>query len=348
MTDTSSAATTRPGTAERALVRTEGVSKRFPIRRDVLGRPTRWRVAVDDVNLTIARGETVGLVGESGCGKSTLGRVLIGLIPPSSGSVSFDGLDIARASADDLRRFRQRAQIVFQDPYSSLDPRMQVGRIVAEGMRHLELDRRQRDERVASLLDLVQLPREAMRRYPHEFSGGQRQRISIARALAVDPDFLVADEPVSALDVSVQSNVLNLLTDLRQRLGLTLLFISHDTSVIRHIADRAAVMYLGRIVESGPTEEIFEDPRHPYTQALLSSVPRLIRPARINRRIVLQGDIPTAVEPGPPPGCRFSGRCFRSLERCITETPLLESVSDGRKLACFNPGPLDEVGDGDV
>src|SRR5579862_5199707 len=278
MTDTDSAATTRPRSPEQPLVEASGLSKRFPIGRDLLGRPNRWRVAVDDVSLTIGRGETVGLVGESGCGKSTLGRVLIGLIAPTAGSVTFDGLDLSRASPDEMRRFRERAQIVFQDPYSSLDPRMQVGGIVAEGMRHLNLGRAERDDRVAELLAMVQLPREAMRRYPHEFSGGQRQRISIARALAVGPEFLVADEPVSALDLSVQSNVLNLLTELRDRLKLTLLFISHDTSVIEHLADRAAVMYLGRIVEIGATEELFEEPRHPYTQALLSSVPRLVRP----------------------------------------------------------------------
>jgi oligopeptide/dipeptide ABC transporter ATP-binding protein len=343
MTATSSAATTQRLTSSPPLLEARGVAKRFPAQRDVLGRPTLWRLAVDDVSLVIARGETLGLVGESGCGKSTLGRLLIGLLAPSSGSVCFDGLELNSASAEELRRFRQRAQIVFQDPYSSLDPRMQVGRIVAEGMHHLELTRAEREERVAQLLELVQLPRQAMRRYPHEFSGGQRQRISIARALAVGPEFLVADEPVSALDVSVQSNVLNLLADLRVKLGLTLLFISHDTSVIQHLADRVAVMYLGRVVEAGPTAAVLDSPRHPYTQALLSSAPRLVRSARLTKRIVLQGDIPTALEPNLPQGCRFAGRCFRRVERCLSETPPLEEVEAGHHVACFNPAPPEEV-----
>jgi oligopeptide/dipeptide ABC transporter ATP-binding protein len=262
-------------------------------------------------------------------------------MPASEGSVHFDGIDIFHMSRTEARRFRQRAQIVFQDPFTSLDPRMKVGPTVAEGMGHLGLNKSERRARVASLLGLVQLPPEAAARYPHEFSGGQRQRISIARALAVNPDFLVADEPVSALDVSVQSNVLNLLTDLRQQLNLTLLFVSHDTSVIQHIADRAAVMYLGKIVEVADTERLFDDPRHPYTQALLSSVPELVRSDRIKRRVVLEGEIPSPID--PPQACRFASRCPRALPVCREEVPPLVDIAAGHQLACFNPAPLDET-----
>ncbi|MDQ2943729.1 MAG: ATP-binding cassette domain-containing protein [Candidatus Dormibacteraeota bacterium] len=254
-----------------------GVSKRFPLARDFFGRPTTWRVAVDDVSLTVARGQTVGLVGESGSGKSTLARLILRLLPVSAGSVIFDKLDITRASAAEVRRFRKRAQIVFQDPFGSLDPRFKVDEIVAEGMGHLKLSGRAKRQRVAELLELVRLPRNAADRFPHEFSGGQRQRISIARALAVNPEFVIADEPVSALDVSMQSQVLNLMSELQSRLGLTYLFISHDMAVVRFMADRIAVMNLGKLVEEGPADEIFRSPKHSYTQTLLKSVPSLIR-----------------------------------------------------------------------
>jgi oligopeptide/dipeptide ABC transporter ATP-binding protein len=321
------------------LVSVRGLTKSFPVEHDLFGRPRSWLSAVDDVDLDIYPGETVALVGESGSGKSTLGRLILRLLPATSGSVVFDGLDVLGASPAQLRAFRRNAQIVFQDPFGSLDPRMKVEAIVAEGMAHLDLGRRGRRQRVAELLDLVHLPPRSVDRFPHEFSGGQRQRISIARALAVGARFLVADEPVSALDVSVQSHVLNLLRDLRQRLELTYLFVSHDMSVVSHIADRVAVMYLGKIVEVAPTEELFANPRHPYTQALLSSVPALLR-SGIDRRIRLEGDIPSPVD--PPAACRFAGRCFRTIGVCREQVPPLERIQGDADhlVACFNQAPL--------
>jgi oligopeptide/dipeptide ABC transporter ATP-binding protein len=324
------------------LVRVRGLTKRFPVESDVFGRTTSWLSAVDDVDLDIQLGETLALVGESGSGKSTLARLLLRLVPATSGSVLFDDVDVLTASPKDLRAFRQRAQIVFQDPYGSLDPRMRVWAIVAEGMGHMGLSRAERKQRVADLFELVQLPRHVMNRFPHEFSGGQRQRISIARALAVKPTFLIADEPVSALDVSVQSHILNLLFDLREQLQLTYLFVSHDMSVVHHIADRVAVMYLGKIVEVAPASELFTNPRHPYTQALLSSVPELTRHG-IDRRLVLKGDIPSPID--PPKACRFAGRCFRAIDVCRSQEPLLEPVagSHDHTIACFNSVPFAEV-----
>src|SRR5713226_2394013 len=257
------------------LVRVRSVSKRFPVERDALGRPTHWLSAVDDVSFDIYPGETLGLIGESGSGKSTLGRLILRLLVASSGSVQFEGVEMQNASARQLRAFRQKAQIIFQDPFGSLDPRMSVEAILTEGMSYLPMSRQEKRERVAELLDIVGLQAAITDRFPHEFSGGQRQRISIARALAVNPIFVVADEPVSALDVSIQGQILNLLHDLQTRLKLTYLFIGHDLSVVRHIADRVAVMYLGKIVEVAPTETLFDNPLHPYTQALLSSVPTL-------------------------------------------------------------------------
>jgi oligopeptide/dipeptide ABC transporter ATP-binding protein len=325
--------------AAEPLLEVRGIGKRFPVARDFLGRPTSWLSAVDDIDLDVHQGETVALVGESGCGKSTLARLILRLIPASEGSVHFEGRDVFAAGRDELRRFRQRAQLVFQDPFGSLDPRMKVDAIVAEGMPREGLSKDDRRARVLELLDLVELSAEAADRFPHEFSGGQRQRISIARALAVNPAFLIADEPVSALDVSVQSRILNLLADLQERLSLTYLFISHDMSVVRHVADRIAVMYLGKIVESGPAGEIFENPLHPYTQALLSSVPTLSRRS-FTKRIVLEGEVPTAVD--PPVACRFAGRCFRVIERCRGEVPPLEGIAGqpDHTVACFNYEPV--------
>jgi len=282
----SSAATTpRPSSSE-PMLEVKGLTKRFPLKRDFFGRPTSWRVAVDDVSLSIERGQTLGLVGESGSGKSTLARLILRLLPASEGTVVFDKLDVIRASAAELRHFRQRAQIVFQDPFGSLDPRFKVEEIVAEGMSHLGLSGRVRRQRVSELLELVRLPKDAADRFPHEFSGGQRQRISIARALAVNPEFIVADEPVSALDVSMQSQVLNLMRELQARLGLTYLFISHDMAVVRFMADRVAVMNFGKLVEVAPADEIFRSPEHSYTQSLLESVPSLLRglPSKRQRR----------------------------------------------------------------
>jgi len=333
--------------AAEPLLHARGVSKRFPVARDALGRPTSWLSAVEAVDVDVYAGETLALVGESGCGKSTLARLLLRLIPASAGTVTFEGLDVLRAGTQELRRFRRRAQLVFQDPYGSLDPRMKVQSIVAEGMPR-ELPKDERQARVHELLDLVELSPDAAERFPHEFSGGKRQRISIARALAVDPTFVIADEPVSALDVSVQSRVLNLLADLQERLNLTYLFISHDMSVVRHVADRVAVMYLGKVVETAPAEEIFENPLHPYTQALLSSVPSLTR-RRFTKRIVLEGDVPSAVD--PPAACRFASRCFRTIDRCRVEVPPLDAVAGNRRheVACFNYEPLavEDEGRGD-
>ncbi|MSO95723.1 MAG: ABC transporter ATP-binding protein [Thermoleophilia bacterium] len=256
------------------LVELRGLGKRFPVARDILRRPTRWLLAVDDVNLDVHRGETLGLIGESGCGKSTLARLILALVPSTSGSAVVDGIRFPGASREEMRRFRRRVQIIFQDPFGSLDPRMKVEEIITEGLSHERLRRAERRERAKRLLELVELPVTALGRYPHEFSGGQRQRISIARALAPRPILIVADEPVSALDVSVQGTILNLLVTLQRELSLTCIFISHDISVVRHVADRIAVMHLGQIVEIGDSAEILRRPLHPYTQALLSSVPR--------------------------------------------------------------------------
>jgi ABC-type oligopeptide transport system ATPase subunit len=258
------------------LLTVGNLEKRFPVATDFFGRPTKFVSAVAGVSLDVQRGETLALVGESGSGKSTLARLILRLIEPTSGSVRFDGRDVLRSNKSQMQDFRRKAQIIFQDPFESLDPRMKGEVIVAEGMSNAGRSAADRKARIAELLDLVQLPADAAQRFPHEFSGGQRQRLSIARALAVDPIFIVADEPVSALDVSMQSQILNLLRDLQDRLGLTYLFISHDMSVIRHMADRVAVMYLGRIVEIGPAADVFSRPIHPYTQALISAVPSLI------------------------------------------------------------------------
>ncbi|MGD9711047.1 MAG: ABC transporter ATP-binding protein [Thermomicrobiales bacterium] len=258
------------------LLSVSNLTKRFPVATDFFGRATEFISAVDQVSLDIRRGETLALVGESGSGKSTLARLVLRLIEPTSGSVHFDGHDVLAAGKSELRDFRRKAQIIFQDPFESLDPRMKGEAIVTEGMSELLRSKGERTARVAELLDLVSLPADAAQRFPHEFSGGQRQRLSIARALAVDPVFIIADEPVSALDVSMQSQILNLMRDLQDRLGLTYLFISHDMSVVRHMADRVAVMYLGQLVEIGPAQQLFSTPIHPYTQTLLSAVPPLI------------------------------------------------------------------------
>ncbi len=316
------------------LVRIRGLSKRFPVERDLLGRPQRWLSAVEDVNLDIYPGETLGLIGESGSGKSTLGRLILRLIPASSGSVEFEGVDIATVSNRKLSEYRQKAQIVFQDPFGSLDPRMSVEQIIAEGMSFLSMSHAQKHARVIELLNIVGMPAVIADRFPHEFSGGQRQRISIARALAVSPTFLVADEPVSALDVSIQGQILNLMRDLQSRLKLTYLFIGHDLTVIRHIADRVAVMYLGQIVEIAPTDELFRNPLHPYTQALLSSVPSLLQAQGQTKRIRLKGEIPTAID--PPKACRFAGRCFRAIDVCSKQEPQLQPVADDHFVSCFN------------
>ncbi|QGK68348.1 ATP-binding cassette domain-containing protein [Allosaccharopolyspora coralli] len=319
------------------LVDVDGLEVHFPIKRGVvLDRTVGHVYAVDGVSMRIHRGETYGLVGESGCGKSTFGRALLRLEKPTGGHVVFDGTDLSTLKGERLRRMRRRMQMVFQDPLSSLDPRQSVESILVEGLRAHGLDQSKESTalRLRELLDAVGLPARALRKYPHEFSGGQRQRIGIARALTVNPDLIVADEPVSALDVSVQAQVLNLLDDLQNELGLTYLVIAHDLAVVRHIADRIGVMYLGGIVEEAPSGGLYAEPLHPYTRALLSAVP-VPDPVVEDRReqILLSGDLPSPA--APPSGCRFHTRCpWRQAERCDTERPALRELSPGHRVAC--------------
>ncbi|MEO8437499.1 MAG: oligopeptide/dipeptide ABC transporter ATP-binding protein [Chloroflexota bacterium] len=315
------------------LVEVDDLKVYFPIRSGIFKTVKGMVKAVDGTTFSVRRGETLGLVGESGCGKSTIGRAMIRLRDATSGSVRFDGVDLTTLDSGELRKYRRRMQIIFQDPYGSLDPRMTVGAIVSEPIEtHHLASGDAKTERVADLLRLVGLDPNYIKRYPHEFSGGQRQRIGVARALAVEPEFIVCDEPISALDVSIQAQVLNLLTDLRTRLGLTYLFVAHDLSVVKHISDRVAVMYLGKIVEIGPPDELYSAPGHPYTRALLSAVPVPDPVAeRKRKRVILKGDVPSPVN--PPPGCRFHTRCWLyerlgQPEDCRTIDPPLLMVAD--------------------
>jgi oligopeptide transport system ATP-binding protein len=316
------------------LVEVRDLVKYFPIRAGFLSRHVADVKAVDGVNFDIDAGETLGLVGESGSGKTTIGRMLLHLLPATSGSITYDGAEITTMRADDIRRLRRQIQIIFQDPFASLNPRMTVGEIIGEPLRiHGIAKGAAARARVQELLALVGLRPYSANRYPHEFSGGQRQRVGVARALAVDPKFIVCDEPVSALDVSIQAQVINLLEDLQQQFGLTYLFIAHDLSVVRHISTRVAVMYVGKIVELSTRDELYERPLHPYTQALLSAIP-IPDPAaeRRRKRIVLSGDIPSPVD--PPSGCRFHTRCPVAFERCKIEDPAFKGYGNGHFTAC--------------
>jgi oligopeptide transport system ATP-binding protein len=316
------------------LVEVRDLVKYFPIHAGLLSRHVADVKAVDGVSFDIEAGETLGLVGESGSGKTTIGRMLLHLLPATSGSISYSGAEITTMRPDDIRRLRRQIQIIFQDPYASLNPRMTIGEIIGEPLRiHGIATGRAAKDRVQELLRLVGLRPYSANRYPHEFSGGQRQRIGIARALAVDPKFIVCDEPVSALDVSIQAQVINLLEDLQAQLGLTYLFIAHDLSVVRHISTRVAVMYVGKIVELSTRDEIYERPLHPYTQALLSAIPIPDPVAeRRRKRIVLTGDIPSPVD--PPSGCRFHTRCPVAFERCTVEDPAFRDYGGGHLAAC--------------
>jgi oligopeptide/dipeptide ABC transporter ATP-binding protein len=307
--------------------------KDFPLRAGLFRRTHGVASAVAGVSFSLAPGETLGLVGESGCGKSTVARCVLRLIEPTSGVVRFRGEDVTAMDGRALRRLRRKLQIVFQDPYASLNPRLTVRGIIADPMRVHGMYREDEAARVGELLELVGLRAEYADRYPHEFSGGQRQRIGIARALSIDPDMIVLDEPVSALDMSIRAGVVNLLDSLRGRLGVAYIFISHDLSVVRHIADRVAVMYLGKVVETGRTDDVYEHASHPYTQALLSAVPIPDpRRARARRRIMLTGDVPSATD--PPSGCRFRTRCWKAQEICATTEPLLVDRGQGHPVAC--------------
>jgi oligopeptide transport system ATP-binding protein len=319
------------------LLDVQDLKMHFPITRGIIFQRQVGAIkAVDGLDFTLFRGETLGLVGESGCGKSTTGRAILQLHRPTGGAVVFEGKDLTKTGGEDLRKMRRRMQMIFQDPYASLNPRMTVGSIIGEPLEvhGIGSGRKDRQERVQELLKTVGLNPYFVNRYPHEFSGGQRQRIGIARALAVNPAFIVCDEPISALDVSIQAQIINLLEDLQDELGLTYLFIAHDLSVVRHISDRIAVMYLGKIVELADRDELYANPKHPYTQALLSAVP--IPDPQIEgqrRRIILEGDVPSPAN--PPKGCNFSTRCPRVMDVCRTQDPPFKDYGNGHYAACY-------------
>jgi oligopeptide transport system ATP-binding protein len=314
-----------------SLLEVKGLKKYFPLQKGWRRERTYVR-AVDGIDLSIYRGEVLGLVGESGCGKTTVGRLILKLIEPTEGEILFEGKNLSSLEKKEIHSLRRSLQIIFQDPFASLNPRMTVAEIVGRPMEiHGLVDRSRRDEKVAQLLESVGLQKEHLYRYPHEFSGGQRQRIGIARALATQPKLIVADEPTSALDVSVQAQILNLMKELKEAFGLTYLFISHNMGVIRHLSDRVAVMYLGKVVEMGKKKDLFQSPMHPYTRALLAAVPTL-DPKRKREEIILEGDVPSPIH--PPRGCRFHPRCRYAFPRCSEEEPLFHSVEEGRSIAC--------------
>lgn len=323
----------------RKLVEVDDLKMYFPIMAGVFRRHVGDVLAVDGVSFDIYEGETLGLVGESGCGKSTVGRSILRLYEPTAGRVTIDGENIAELSQEDLRRKRPTMQMVFQDPQASLNPRMTLANIIGEPLNvHTDWTASRKNDRILELMDAVGLDRRFSNRFPHEFSGGQRQRIGIARALALNPKFIICDEPIAALDVSIQAQIVNLLEDLQDQLGLTYLFISHDLSMVRHIADRVAVMYLGQIAELSPRDALYEAPLHPYAEALLSAVPEPDPNRETSRaRIILQGDVPSAAK--VPTGCNFNSRCPRAFDRCRHEKPVLQEVLKGRHVAChlFDP-----------
>jgi oligopeptide/dipeptide ABC transporter ATP-binding protein len=326
-----------------SLLEVKNLKVYFPVKAGMFSRVREFVKAVDDVSFSIAPGETLGLVGESGCGKTTLGRAIVRLVEPTAGSVLLNGEDITRMSGAELRARRRKFQMIFQDPYGSLNPRMTVGQIIGEALDLHQLTDRPaaREKRIVELLKAVGLDAVYAQRYPHEFSGGQRQRIGIARALAVEPELIICDEPVSALDVSVQAQIINLLQDLQQQRGIAFLFIAHDLAVVEHISRRVMVMYLGRIVETADAKTIIREPQHPYTQALISAVPE-VDPESKRRRIVLPGDVPSPIH--PPPGCPFHPRCPIAEERCRTEDPVLREVIKGHFAACHLAGTKIEAG----
>lgn len=318
---------------KRDLVVVKNLVKYFPIRSGLLQRVTAWVQAVDDISFTIREGETFGLVGESGCGKTTIGRTMLRLIEPTSGSVTFDGQEVFKLRGREMKEMRRNMQVIFQDPYASLDPRMPIGESVMEGLNvHGIGTSRERFETMLEILKKVGLEDYHARRYPHEFSGGQRQRIGIARALALFPKFIVCDEPVSALDVSIQSQVLNILKDLQSEFGLTYLFIAHNLSVVEHISDRVGVMYVGKMVELTGREELYENPLHPYSKALMSAIP-IADPTVKRERTILKGDVPSPLN--PPKGCRFHPRCPVAIDKCSVEEPVFEEIKPDHSVACW-------------
>lgn len=315
------------------LLEVNNLVKYFPVRGGLLQRVQAWVQAVDDVSFHIYEGETLGLVGESGCGKTTVGRTILNLVPATSGEVIFNGEDVFSMNAKQMKKLRREMQIIFQDPYSSLDPRLPVGESIAEGLNiHTDKKAQERYDVVVEMLTRVGMRADHARRYPHEFSGGQRQRIGIARALALRPKFIVCDEPVSALDVSIQAQVLNILKDLQRDFGLTYLFIAHNLSVVEHFSDRVGVMYLGKMAEMATREELYRDPLHPYTQALMSAIP-VPDPAYKRQRVILQGDVPSPLN--PPTGCRFHTRCPLAFDKCSQETPPFKDYGDEHYAACW-------------
>ncbi len=329
-----SATLERPELDANVLLSVQNLTKHFPVYKGIIRRHVGDIQAVDGISFDIRKGETLGLVGESGCGKSTAGRTILRLYDATAGRILFQGQDIAALSGEELRRTRPRMQMIFQDPQACLNPRMTVSSIISEPLdEHLDMKGADKQERVRELLDAVGMNPRFANRYPHEFSGGQRQRIGIARALALDPEFIVCDEPIAALDVSIQAQVVNLLEDLQKRLGLTYLFISHDLSMVRHIADRVAVMYLGKVVELAGRDELYSDPKHPYTKALLSAVPIPNPEVEATRsRTILTGDVPSPAN--PPKGCRFCTRCPVAVEKCHSVQPEWRKLSGGRQVAC--------------